>query len=102
MSAIIAVSEIEKKAEQHSSSATAPICAQSGQESKVGAEEKQGAHYSRGVCRANAGGCASRCRKWTSRNKKAQQLLGLMSLIDKGISGRGERIRTSGLYVPNA
>ena len=24
-----------------------------------------------------------------------------MSLIDKGISGRGERIRTSGLYVPN-
>ncbi|WP_426398914.1 hypothetical protein ACN9M1_13425 [Ralstonia sp. R-29] len=55
MSAIIAVSEIEKKAEQHNSSATAPICAQSGQESKVGAEEKQGAHYNRGVCRADAG-----------------------------------------------
>jgi hypothetical protein len=39
--------------------------------------------------------------RWSFRNKKAQQLLGLMSLIDKGISGRGERIRTSGLYVPN-
>ena len=45
---------------------------------------------------ANAGSL-----RWAFRNKKAQQLLGLMSLIDKGISGRGERIRTSGLYVPN-
>ena len=45
---------------------------------------------------ANAGSL-----RWSFRNKKAQQLLGLMSLIDKGISGRGERIRTSGLYVPN-
>nr|WP_311526527.1 hypothetical protein [uncultured Ralstonia sp.] len=50
MSAIIAVSEIEKKAEQHSSSATAPICAQSGQESKAGEEGRRSAHYNRGVC----------------------------------------------------
>ena len=34
-------------------------------------------------------------------NKKAQRGLGLMSLTDKEKSGRGERIRTSGLYVPN-
>jgi hypothetical protein len=34
-------------------------------------------------------------------NKKAQRVLGLMSLIHKDNSGRGERIRTSGLYVPN-
>ncbi|WP_316671744.1 hypothetical protein [Ralstonia chuxiongensis] len=51
MSAIIAVSEIEKKAEQHNSSTTAPICAQSGQESKAGGEGRRSAHYNRGVCR---------------------------------------------------
>ncbi len=36
-----------------------------------------------------------------TRKQKAQRLLGLMSLIYKENSGRGERIRTSGLYVPN-
>ncbi|WP_316668761.1 hypothetical protein [Ralstonia psammae] len=59
MSAIIAVSEIEKKAEQHNSSTTAPICAQSGQESKAGEERRRSAHYNRGVCRFCAGGHGS-------------------------------------------
>ncbi|MDF6725008.1 hypothetical protein NLQ73_25055, partial [Escherichia coli] len=48
MSAIIAVSEMEKKAEQHNSSTTAPICAQSGQVSKAGEGGRQSAHYNRG------------------------------------------------------
>ncbi|MBX3790039.1 hypothetical protein [Ralstonia pickettii] len=56
MSAIIAVSEIEKKAEQHNSSTTAPICAQSGQESKAGEGERRSAHYNRGVWRFCARG----------------------------------------------
>jgi hypothetical protein len=34
-------------------------------------------------------------------NKKAQRRLGFFVLESQGNSGRGERIRTSGLYVPN-
>lgn len=66
LSAIRLVSEIEKKAEQHSSSTTAPSCAHNGQESKADAREQGSAHYSRGVCRADgmrqpiAGRAASR------------------------------------------